>query len=246
MPAASEPPSSARVLESAIGWWALAGVDLAVADAPRGWLSERPPPAMPEPREGQAPLTPASPPLAMPDELDGFLHWLQHGTDTPEAGFPGDRIMPRTMARAPLLVIIDMPTGEDMTAGRLFSGADGTLLKAMVRAIGLGDGDIGVASLLLARPASGMCDAGVWATAAARMRHYISLTAPAALLLFGDQTSRALGGADDTGAQDPSGNVNHADAMMNAMHVPAPQVLMRYPARKAAVWAELRTLAAGR
>lgn len=249
MPATSEPLTSTHAIKSVMDWWALAGVDMAVADSPRGWLGEQKQglvaPAQPD-NDAPAVLaaTLAATPPAMPDTLPAFIDWLANAADLPEARFPGDRILPRTVVGARLLVITDVPTDEDMAAGRLLSGADGKLLGAMLTAIGLGEAEVSVASLLLTRPAGGMGDARIWAGAAARMRQYIALTAPGGLLVFGDQASRALGETDSAGNVELSGNINHMDLMNRAMRFPAPYILMRYPARKAAVWAELRKLAA--
>jgi len=243
MPATPHPASA---IKSVIDWWALAGVDAAVTDAPRDWLAaERKPAVAPLLRNMAAPsISPPAAPSASPGTVDEFIDWLASSPDLPEAGFPGNRILPRTVVGAPLLIITDMPTDEDMAAGRLLSGADGKLLAAMLRAVGLDEAGVGVASLLLARPAGGMCDGPTWTTAVARMRRYIALTSPGGLLLLGDQTNRALCETDGAGTEENSMIVNYASAMILAMRLPAPHILMRHPARKIAAWAELRKLAA--
>lgn len=250
MPAVPESPTSAHAIKSIIDWWVLAGVDAAVTDGPRDWLASerRAPISMVRSDDAAAsgpppPMVPSAP-AALPDTVDGFVDWLAHGAEQPEAGFPGTRILPRTVVGAPLLIITDMPTDEDMATGRLLSGEDGTLLGAMLRAVGLDAASIGFASLLLGRPAGGMCDDRTWTAATARMRHYIALTSPARLVLLGDQTSRALCETDDTPSHENSVLVNYAGAMIGAMRLPAPYILMRHPARKAAAWADLRKLAA--
>jgi uracil-DNA glycosylase len=244
MSATSAPLTGVHAVESLVDWWTLAGVDAVVGDSPRNWLAADQRPAIAPSLPGQpAPAVPAPAQMAMPDSMDGFIEWLAQGSDLPEARFPGGRILPRTVTGARLLVITDMPTDEDMAAGRLLSGADGVLVAAMLRAVGLEEAEVSIASLLVTRPAGGMCEERIWSEAAARMRHYIALGAPGGLLLFGDQTTRALGGMDSSPAAEPSGNVNHAKPMIPSMRFPAPYILMRYPARKAAAWADLRTLA---
>jgi uracil-DNA glycosylase len=244
MSATSVPLTGVHAVESLVEWWTLAGVDAAVGDSPRNWLAaDQQPAAATSLPDQPAPAIPAPAQTAMPDSMDGFIDWLAHGSDLAEAGFPGGRILPRTVPGARLLVVTDMPTDEDMAAGRLLSGADGMLVAAMLRAAGLGEGEVSIASLLVTRPAGGMCEERIWSAAAARMRHYIALGAPGGLLLFGDQTTRALGGMDSGSPAEPSGNVNHAEPMIQSMRFPAPYILMRYPARKAAAWADLRTLA---
>jgi uracil-DNA glycosylase len=244
MSATSVPLIGVHAAESLIDWWALAGVDAVVGDSPRNWLvPDQRAAAAPGLPDQPAPALPAPAQTAMPDSMDGFIEWLAHGSDLPETSFPGGRILPRTVAGARLLVITDMPTDEDMAAGRLLSGPDGALVAAMLRAVGLGEAEVSIASLLVTRPAGGMCEERIWSAATARMRHYIALGAPGGLLLFGDQTTRALGGMDNGSPAEPSGNVNHAEAMIPSMRFPAPYILMRYPARKAAAWADLRTLA---
>jgi uracil-DNA glycosylase len=244
MSATSAPLTGAHGVESLIDWWTLAGVDAVVGDSPRNWLApDQRQVAAPGLPDQQAPALPAPAQTAMPDSMDGFIEWLAQGSDLPEAAFPGGRILPRTVPGARLLVVTDMPTDEDMAAGRLLSGADGALVAAMLRAVGLGEAEVSIASLLVTRPAGGMCEERIWSAAAARMRHYIALGAPGGLLLFGDQTTRALGGMEESSLEEPSGNINHAEPMILSMRFPAPYILMRYPARKAAAWADLRTLA---
>lgn len=263
MSASHHPPSAsgnARAIASMIDWWTLAGVDAAVADTPRNWLaperkSAPPPPlAMATAAALAAPTAPTAscaPPamadgLAWPDSLEAFLDWLAQSSDLPDAPLPGNRVLPRAVEGAALLVVTDMPTDEDMAAGCLLSGADGALLAAMLRATGLNEAQVGVASLLLSRPAGGIGDDRIWRAAALRMRHFVALTAPKAILLLGDQTNRALRETSGDNIGENSPNFKYADTMIEAMRLPAPYILMRHPARKAAAWADLQALATHR
>jgi DNA polymerase len=252
----SETIDAGALVASLTDWWALAGADCAVRDAPRNWLTPEPRPAA-QPVAKAAPETapvpvaplPQSPPastVAMPDTLEGFLQWLATDSSIPEASFAAPRLVPTVSASAPLLIVIDMPTDEDLAAGRLLSGEDGALIKAMLSAIGLEMDRVGVASLLVSRPSGGICDDAIWQKAGTRLQHFVSLAAPQHLLLLGDRTNRAFG---ETSRAEESGNwltVNHAKGKISAMLMPALHIVMRHPARKAAVWADLRKLAVTR
>jgi DNA polymerase len=250
----SETIDPGALIASLTDWWALAGADCAVRDAPRNWLTPEPRPAaqpvakaMPEAAPASvAPKPQPASTVAMPETLEGFLQWLATDSSIPEASFTAPRLVPTVSASAPLLIVIDMPTDEDLAAGRLLSGEDGALIKAMLRAIGLDMDRVGVASLLVSRPSGGICDDAIWQKAGARLQHFVSLAAPQRLLLLGDRTNRSFG---ETSRAEESGNwltVNHAKGKISAMLMPALQIVMRHPARKAAVWADLRKLAATR
>ncbi|HEX7820387.1 MAG TPA: hypothetical protein VF463_07190 [Sphingobium sp.] len=247
-------------------WWALAGVDAAIAEAPHGWLAIDPPTAAPTPSSAsrnpvnpgmdsalKAGLVPAPPaivqepehaPAPMPDDMVGFLDWLATDPDQPESGFSRIRILPRVFADAEILVVIDMPTAEDMVAGRLFSGADHGLLSGMLRAVGVDVDKVAMASLLLARPAGGIMEDALASRAAVRLRHFMGLTNARQAIIFGDGTNRALEQMNEEASGTSTRCVNHQGASISAMLLPAPFVLLKHAERKAAAWGQLRQLAA--
>ncbi|MET0362527.1 MAG: uracil-DNA glycosylase family protein [Sphingobium sp.] len=253
----------AALAASLAHWWALAGVDAAVSESPRAWLmreaaGDTPAPASNAPRPWTA-IVPAavepppvsgetgatggiSLPVAMPDDLDAYLAWLAD-TDQPEARFSRTRVLPQIVAGAAILLITDMPTADDMTAGALFSGAEDGLLRAMLRAIGLEKGAVSAASLLLARPAGGVMDDRLSAHAAHRLRRLIDLTAHRHIVILGDGTSRALERINTAEGVAPTSDVNHRHGSITPMLLPAPFVLLKHAGRKAAAWGQWRQLA---
>ncbi|HEX7857284.1 MAG TPA: uracil-DNA glycosylase family protein [Sphingobium sp.] len=239
-------------------WWALAGVDVAVQEAPRDWLARQRPALssatapIPHIPGSEAPtLVPTSTPSApiaqiaapMPDDLDSFMTWLANDPDQPEAAFSQARVLPQALPRPDMLVITDMPTQEDMGAGRLFSSADAPLLSGMLRSIGVERDKTATASLLLARPAGGIIEDALMRRATDRLLHFIRLVGPRAVILLGDRTSRAFEQTNGTVDGLSTHGINLDDGMISAMPLPAPFVLLKHPERKAAAWVQLRHLA---
>lgn len=245
--------------QSLIDWWSLAGVDWAVGEEPRAWGRAAPDggPAQqpglessdgtnvaagassPPPRDHPQPAAFHSqpPPAAT---LEQFLAWLAEDPGQPEASFATQRIMPQVAADADAVLITDMPSAADMTAGRLFSGDEGELARNMLRAVGIDPQNCGMASLLLARPPGGLGDDALWPRAAERMRQLLALAPPRLLLLFGDKTKRALCGATRGDSGGSASRVNLGDGEIRAIPLPAAFIMLQQPERKAAAWKDLR------
>ncbi|MET0238403.1 MAG: uracil-DNA glycosylase family protein [Sphingobium sp.] len=240
-------------------WWALAGVDAAVREEPRGWLAHKVAApvqraAAPEARTASPPkpvvdepvVIAPPPPAPMPDSLDAFMAWLEAGRDQPETDWATHRLLPRLIADAQLMIVTDMPGDSEMDAGMLLSGDEGALIRAMLRALRIEEAEVSVASLFLSRPMGGQIDAHHMEAATMRIHHMADLTRPRRLLLIGDRTSRALSPADDGNRAEYLPFVNLKDRTVPTMHIPAPLMLFRHPARKAAAWAQLREVAVRR
>lgn len=250
---------------SLLDWWALAGVDCAVADVPRGWLQQEvsaTPVAASVARLQQAEIAaspagsdgadirsavPATPdggrfalPASIPETLDDYVGWLMEDDAQPETAFAARRIRPDISVGLYVLLVTDMPSTEDMAAGRLLSGSEGDLALNMLRAIGVDGERAGMASLLLARPPGGVGDDGHWAHAAERMRLLLTLARPRLLLLLGDRTNRALCQATRGENWDFAQSVKVGDDDIRAIPLPAAFVMLQQPDRKAAAWKVLR------
>lgn len=231
-----------------LGWWALAGVDAPIADEPASWLDRPAPPA------------PASVPATIPDvilpqgempfNLPEFLAWLKNSPDVPEAAWTGERILPDDriigdIEGRRIMLISDMPDMEDMQATSLFSGAVGTLLDAMLRAIGLSRESIYLCALASARPPGGLFDPHSAERLARIMRRHVSLVAPTHVLLLGDKTSRALLAADAGGGRGKLQLLNHDGGTVSTIATFHPRLLMKQPAAKAECWKDLQLFARG-
>lgn len=195
--------SSREALAGALAWWREAGVDCTFADEPTDWLAQA--------EAVEAVTAPKAEPVAKappqrsaiqralesesasavrvggasanyPADLENFRQfWLtEPGLD--ERG-PAGRVAPRGAAGAKLMLLVAQPDPEDDE--RLLSGPQGRLLAAVLRAMGLAEGETYLASAL-PRPAP-LPD---WTGLAARglrdlTRHHIDLAAPQRLMVFG-------------------------------------------------------------
>ena len=161
---------------STLDWWRDAGVDTLVDELPHDWLK----PAVASPPASQPASTPAAAPAGdpsaaatLPDTLDAFVDW-RLGNSTPDAGW-GTPIAPQGNAAAGLMVLIDMPEREDAASGQLLGGDAGRLFDRMLAAIGRDRQSIYLASLAVARPASGQIAPEFADPLTKLARHHIAL-----------------------------------------------------------------------
>ena len=139
---------------SLIGWWSDAGVDVALDEAPRNWLkpaAKAAPAAVPP----SPAVVPASPEDGPPRQLDLFQAWLASSDTLPYAAPSAARVCPAGDPAAGLMIVTDMPTGEDCNAGVLISGEAGRLFDRMLTAIGRDRTSIYLAALSCLRSPDG-------------------------------------------------------------------------------------------
>jgi DNA polymerase len=192
-------PTLADSLAAAQASWREAGVDLAYAEEPHGWLADprgadAPATSMAQPAPS-APPPPAEPPIGgdralWPHDLAGFARWwleepsLDHGGTHP-------RIAPRGPVGAPLMLLVPMPEQSD--GDSLLQGAQGRLVASLATAMGYAPETVYLAAALPRHMA--MPD---WAGLAARgygevLRHHLALAAPARLVVLGRNILPLLG-----------------------------------------------------
>lgn len=232
---------TAQAVDALMSWWTLAGVDTAVGEAPVNWLRPKPSPR----RMSASPAAASAPEAArpvLPDTLDSFHAWLATAADLPEAAWSDRRVLPVGPATPRLMIVTDLPEMDDMHAGALFTGDQGRLLDAMLRAMGLARDAVHIASLAITRPPGGLVEERTEAALADRMRHHIRLVAPATVLLLGERTGRALQATD--GAARPAGlsPLNHAGGTVPSIATFHPRLLLRQPLAKAECWRALQLL----
>lgn len=232
--------------ESVLNWWEEAGVDTIVGEEPRDWLAG--------PKKPAAPATeaiPAPEPQAFPDDLAAFQAWLETTDALPFAG-PGVRRLPPTgSATSGLMAITDVPSAEDVAAGRLFSGEQGALVDNMLRRFSekLLDGaavdrdTIYLAPFSPIRPPAGRIDPQGVRFLTEAMRHHIGLVAPKAVLIFGDSCSRALLGKPMTAARGEWHEVATPAGNVPAIVTIRPQELVSQPKLRTHAWTDLQLLA---
>ncbi len=245
---------------SALSWWAEAGVDTLVDEVPRDWLrpkpkedsrpaaAEAPGETLPAGRvpaerlvaEGLAAERLAGEPL--PDQLDLFQAWLA-STDRLDFAAPAaPRVCPAGDPASGLMILADMPTGEDCTAGTLISGEAGRLFERMLAAIGRDRGSVYLAALSCIRSPSGQLNSESMKSCAALARHHIGLAAPRAVLLFGDACAKALLGLSVPQARGRWHEVATHAGPVKALATIAPRQLLDSPRLKAMAWADLQML----
>jgi uracil-DNA glycosylase family 4 len=223
---------SDRWAASVLDWWAEAGVDTLVAEEPRDWLAAaKAPDAPPAPRQA-----------ALPSDLDSFRQWLMTGADVPYATPGVARVAPSGDPAGGLMVMVDMPSAEDVAAGTLISGEAGALFDRMLVATGQSRERIYLASLSPIRTPTGGIDQKHAARLTEIARHHIALAKPRALLLFGDISGKALVGSAVAGARARWHDVPTPAGAIRTLVTIRPEKLVAQPGLKKLAWADLQML----
>ncbi|HEX8483361.1 MAG TPA: uracil-DNA glycosylase family protein [Allosphingosinicella sp.] len=232
---------SPAAVESALSWWTEAGVDTLVAESPRDWLRPAPnnPPA-PAPEAAETPAETGADTL--PGQLDLFQAWLASSEGLAFASPSAPRICPAGDPASGLMILADMPSGEDCAAGTLISGESGRLFDRMLAAIGRDRGSIYLAALSCIRSPSGQLNSESMKSCAALARHHVGLAAPRAVLLFGDACAKALLGLSVPQARGRWHEIATHAGPVKALATIAPRQLLDSPRLKAMAWADLQML----
>ncbi|OGS51016.1 MAG: hypothetical protein A3J40_08680 [Erythrobacter sp. RIFCSPHIGHO2_12_FULL_63_10] len=191
----------ARQIGAAFAWWRDAGVDCEFGDEAADWLAQVHPAATPAPdsiadtgtREELPSQTPLKPDLlgsAPPQDLAAFRQWWLSEPGLDRVG-PRGRIAPLGKAGASLMVLVMDPEAGDSQA--LLSGAQGRLLDAMLRAMGMTRAEVYLASALPRH--TPMVEAETLIAQGMRevLLHHIALAAPQGILAFGAGIPPLLG-----------------------------------------------------
>jgi DNA polymerase len=239
--------TAAEAAASVLQWWSDAGVDVLVDESPRDWLK----PQAKAPPPGPA-VIPASSPAALPapkapadlppDQLDLFQAWLRDSAALPYASPGAPRVCPSGDPTAGLMVIADMPSGEDCTAGTMLSGEAGRLFDRMLAAIGRSRDTIYLAALSCLRSPDGRFNSEAAKNCAELARHHAGLVMPRALLIFGDAASKALLGLPLVQARGRWHEIATHAGPVRALVTIAPKQLIEAPAQKRYAWADLQML----
>lgn len=239
---------SAEAAASALAWWAEAGVDTMIAEAPRDWLRA---PASEAAR-------PASPPAAgmangngetkgageaPPGQLDLFETWLRDSQTLPFASPSAPRVCPAGDPTSGLMILADMPSGEDCAAGTLISGEAGRLFDRMLAAIGRDRASVYLAALSCLRSPGGSLTTDTAKSCATLARHHVGLVQPRALLLFGDAAAKAMLGLSVPQARGRWHEISTHSGSVRTIVTIAPQDLLKAPRHKKHAWEDLQMLA---
>ena len=229
--------TSSEAAASALRWWTDAGVDSLVAEEPRDWLGTRE--TVPS---GAAPAHQAD---VFPGQLELFLEYLRTSDRLSFASPSAPRICPSGDPASGLMIMADMPSVEDCSAGSLFSGEAGQLFDRMLGAIGRDRDSIYLAALSCIRSPTGRLSGDPASRCTTLARHHIGLAAPKILLLLGDEVSKALLGLPASRARGRWHEVQTHAGPIKAMVTYRPSYLLDQPAAKAHAWADLQMLAKG-
>lgn len=220
---------------SVLGWWIEAGVDVAIQDEPRAWLAEAAAAtAALEPR----PIAERVPVQELPGNLEAFRSWLGETPSLPLVQANTRRVLPRGAEAAEVMLLVDMPSPEDVAEGQPLAGPAWELTERMLAAIGFDGEQAYVASLsCFHSPGTRLTGAELDACAAIARRHVV-LAKPKRLLLLGDSPSRALLGKPLTSAR---GHVHKVEGVRTiaSFH---PRFLLDRPSSKALAWRDLLLL----
>lgn len=259
-----DPAIAARAL---LRWYAESGVDEAVGEMPRDFLTPAPSPVRLAAAPVRAPAT-VTPITAAPasaisaDEAAAAARKIASACASVEelaaavAAFDGcplkagarTTVFADGVYGAPLLVIGEAPGKEEDQIGKPFVGRAGQLLDRMLAAIGRSRArDTLISNVIYWRPPGNRTPAQAEiAVCKPFVERLIELTAPRAIMLAGGVPTQALTGA--SGIMRARGLWRDLElssgAKFPALPVFHPAFLLRQPAQKRLAWRDLQSLAA--
>lgn len=216
---------------STLAWWLEAGVDTAITETPRNWLERKP-----EPSNVREPSVEAVS-QAM-DTLDLFRDWLQQAPALPLSNQGSKRVLPHGTEAAPVMLIAEMPSGDDAAQGRPLAGDAWQLMERMLAAIGIDAGQAYSASLSCFHSPGPRMSAPDLEQCAAIARRHVAAAKPQRILLLGDGPVLALLGKRLVQAR---GHVHKIEGV-RAVATFHPRQLMTRPSDKALAWKDLLLL----
>jgi DNA polymerase len=214
---------------SVLAWWLEAGVDVAVQEESRDWLS--PAPARPKmPVASQAEVAPE----ATPETLEAFRDWLANTPQLPMASAAARRVLPRGAEQAEVMLIVEAP--EDATAQ--LSGDQFQLAERMLAAIGIALEQAYFASLSCVHAPGARIGPAEREACAAICRRHVALARPKRLLLLGEGPSQALLGKPLPAGR---GHVHRVEGVRTVVTF-HPRQLVNQPSNKSQAWRDLLLL----
>jgi DNA polymerase len=231
--------SFAEQIAAAQDWWREAGVDLAFADEPQGWLTdpEAEEPARPSVSAVAKPAEPerqkmGGDPATWPQDLAAFRRWWLEEPSLDRGG-THPRVASRGPQGAALAVLVPMPEAED--GETLLSGPQGRLIASMVQAMGFQPDSVYLAGALPCHMAlpdwHGIGADGLGAV----LLHHLGLAAPERLIVLGRDVSPLLG-HDPTQAPPPISEIAIQGRKLPLMTSFSPARLLDTPRLRRGLW----------
>ncbi|HLI65182.1 MAG TPA: uracil-DNA glycosylase family protein [Caulobacteraceae bacterium] len=250
-------PADPRAVESLLAFWAEAGVDAVIQDAPIDRLAERRRSAPARPAAvPQARAAPTDAPAALEDarrlaagapDLAALAEAIA-GFDGCGLKFEGARqaVFSRGVADAPVMVIGEGPGADEDAQGAPFVGRAGKLLDRMLAAAGLTERVFITNTVFWRPPGNRNPTPQEQLVCAPFVERAIALVQPKLLLLAGGASAKAL-------LQRPEGILTlrgrwfdwtSSDGAMSLPALPTlhPAFLLRQPGAKKRAWADLLML----
>jgi len=216
---------------STLAWWLEAGVDTAIAEAPRNWLKRTiEPPNVHEPS--------AEAVSQALDTLDLFRDWLQQAPTLPLSNAGAKRVLPHGFEAAPVMLIAEMPSGEDAAEGRPIAGPAWQLMERMLAAIGIDASEAYSATLSCFHSPGPRMTGQELEQCAAIARRHVAAAKPKRILLLGDGPALALLGKRLVQAR---GHVHKIEGVRTVATF-HPRHLTGRPSDKALAWKDMLLL----
>lgn len=220
---------------SALAWWIEAGVDVAIQEEPRDWLS-------PAPRIAAKTISGLAPPpnISRPSHktLADLQQWLATSSQLPLASASARRILPQGPEEASIMLLTEAPTLEDFAAGQPIGGEAWELTKRMLASIGIASEQSYSASLNCFHQPGARMNASDREECAEIARRHICLAKPKRLLLLGDGPAQALLGKPLPQAR---GHVHKVEGIRTVVTF-HPRHLINRPLDKSLAWKDLLLL----
>jgi len=253
--------------EEVLRWWAEAGVDFVIDEAPHDRFAEQPPAAAPRPLAASAAAAPAriAPRIeqaaaAPPDEaarsareiaaqahsLDELKELLEQFEGCGLKATATQLVFCDGSPDARVMLVGEAPGGDEDKAGKPFVGRAGQLLDRMLAAIGLDRGKVYIANVVPWRP-PGNRTPTLQETAICLpfIQRQIELVDPDLLVCLGASSAQTLLGLKEgiTRARGKWRDYRCGDKTIKALPMLHPAYLLRQPAQKRLAWRDLRALA---
>ena len=235
--------AASDMIESLTSWWELAGVDMAVGDEAVDWLAldAKPEVVAPAPVK-QAPQqeVPLAAKAEWPQDIEVLRKMIADGAALPGNAFGNRAVAPVGPGNAKLMLISDLPDGDELATGKLGSGATGKLFERMLAAIGVDLSECYWTMLATTIPATGELPDAVLPELAAFVRHQVHLVEPENIIMLGSSACRALLGLELMEARGNLRNFNHNGGKKAVLTTFHPRTLIARPQMKAQVWKDLQ------
>ena len=219
--------------KNALGWWLDAGVDAAIAEAPRDWL------ASPRAKVADAPISPEpNVRIPEPETLEALKTWLATGADVPLAGPDARRALPHGPEAAEIMLLCEAPGPDTSPSDQPIAGEAWALTVRMLAAIGFTPDQAYSASLTCVHVPGKRMTAAERDLCAEIARRHIRLARPRRLLLLGEGPCVALLGKSLPQARGHAHKVEGVRAVAT-FH---PRHLIQRTLDKARAWQDLLLL----